>query len=102
VLTLNLAPQPGETHGFSAVDHVEVLLSYAPDIRFDAVVADASVADARLADAAAAVGAEIVSGSLARTADPDRHSTIALASAYARAWERGRITASGSDGGDPR
>lgn len=98
VLTLNLAPQPGETHGFSAVDHVEVLLSYAPDIRFDAVIADASLADDRLAEAAAALGAELVQGPLVRTGDPHRHSTIALASAYARAWERGRITASGPAG----
>lgn len=40
VLVLNLAPQPGETAGFSAERHLHVLRQHAPNVRFDAVVMD--------------------------------------------------------------
>ncbi|MFC4497320.1 uridine diphosphate-N-acetylglucosamine-binding protein YvcK [Streptomyces ovatisporus] len=40
VLSLNLAPQPGETEGFSPQRHLEVLARHAPKLAFDVVLAD--------------------------------------------------------------
>ncbi|MEU6116292.1 uridine diphosphate-N-acetylglucosamine-binding protein YvcK [Streptomyces sp. NPDC047117] len=40
VLSLNLAPQPGETDGFSPQRHLEVLARHAPKLAFDVVLAD--------------------------------------------------------------
>ncbi len=45
-VTLNLAPQQGETEGFSASTYLEVLALHAPDLSLDVVLADRSgVAD---------------------------------------------------------
>ena len=40
LVALNLAPQPGETDGFSPQKHLEVLRQHAPDLGIDVVVAD--------------------------------------------------------------
>jgi uncharacterized cofD-like protein len=40
VIVLNLAPEPGETAGFSPEQHLAVLAEHAPDLRVDAVLAD--------------------------------------------------------------
>ena len=40
VLSLNLAPQPGETEGFSPQRHLEVLGRHAPKLALDVVLAD--------------------------------------------------------------
>ena len=40
VLSLNLAPQPGETDGFSPQRHLEVLGRHAPKLALDVVLAD--------------------------------------------------------------
>ena len=40
VIVLNLAPEPGETAGFSPEQHLAVLAEHAPELRFDAVLAD--------------------------------------------------------------
>jgi uncharacterized cofD-like protein len=40
VVVLNLAPEPGETAGFSPEQHLAVLAEHAPDLRVDAVLAD--------------------------------------------------------------
>jgi uncharacterized cofD-like protein len=40
LLVLNLAPQAGETDGFTPADHVDVLLAHAPDLRLDAILVD--------------------------------------------------------------
>lgn len=40
ILILNLAPQPGETTGFSTERHLHVLRQHAPAVDFDAVVLD--------------------------------------------------------------
>ena len=40
VVALNLAPQPGETEGYSPETHLEVLLAHAPEMTIDVVVAD--------------------------------------------------------------
>jgi uncharacterized cofD-like protein len=94
VVTLNLVEQEGETIGFSPQNHLEVLATYAPDLQVDAVIADpAGVPDAQgLAEAAAAMGAEVIMSTVRDVHAPGRHAPIALAAAYAKAWERGRIT----------
>jgi uncharacterized cofD-like protein len=40
VVVLNLAPEPGETPGFSPEQHLAVLAEHAPELRVDAVLAD--------------------------------------------------------------
>ena len=40
VVVLNLSPEPGETHGFSAERHLHVLAQHAPDLRIDRILVD--------------------------------------------------------------
>ncbi|WP_181765345.1 gluconeogenesis factor YvcK family protein [Streptomyces albidus (ex Kaewkla and Franco 2022)] len=104
VLSLNLAPQPGETEGFSPQRHLEVLARHAPKLAFDVVLADEDAvpdqdslhraaerlgATAQLSPVAAAGGAfpgEGPGGSAAR------HDPELLAAAYDRIFRmHGRI-----------
>lgn len=70
VLVLNLAPQAGETAGFSPEQHLDVLAEHAPRLRLDVIVADpAAVPDPdRLRRGAEAFGADL---RLAGVGDPD-------------------------------
>ncbi|TWP37158.1 gluconeogenesis factor YvcK family protein [Leekyejoonella antrihumi] len=85
MLTLNMALNTGETQGFSASDHLEVLAAHAPDLHLDVVLVDPSVVRDRgdqLRDTAQALGAEVV---FAQVADPERpgtHDSLRLAAAY--------------------
>jgi uncharacterized cofD-like protein len=85
VVTVNLEPQLGETDGFSPETHLEVLASYAPELKLDVVVADASsVVDAgRLRDTASSLGADLVVTDLAVGDGTPRHDPVKLANAYA-------------------
>lgn len=85
VLILNLAPQPGETSGFSPEAHLEVLAKQAPELRFDVVLADPGrVLDSRgLIGAADALGARVVLAAVADQQDPARHDPSKLAVALA-------------------
>jgi uncharacterized cofD-like protein len=90
VVTLNLAPQPGETEGFSPHAHLEVLASHAPDLAVDVVLADdAAVRDtaAELKEAADLLGARLVLADLATADRADRHDPLLLAGALARIFE---------------
>jgi uncharacterized cofD-like protein len=94
VLSLNLAPQPGETDGFSPQRHLEVLARHAPKLAFDVVLADQdAVPDQESLRAAA----ERLGGTaeLAPVAVPDggqRHDPELLATAYDRIFRmHGRI-----------
>jgi uncharacterized cofD-like protein len=93
VLTLNLAPQPGETEGFSPQRHLEVLARHAPKLTIDVVLADeAAVPDRDSLDQAAAALEGTVE--LAPVAAPDgpRHDPELLAAAYDRIFRmHGRI-----------
>jgi len=87
VIVLNLAPEPGETAGFSPEQHLAVLAEHAPDLRVDAVLADTAsvpVPD-RLHRAAAALLAPGGRVHLAPIAAMDpttpRHDPLALADA---------------------
>lgn len=88
-LTLNLCPQPGETAGYTAEHHVEVLAEHAPDLRLDVVVADPlAVEDVdRLSRAAAALGARVLLRQVRAGADPTQHDPLRLAAAYRDAFE---------------
>jgi uncharacterized cofD-like protein len=93
VLTLNLAPQPGETAGFSPQRHLEVLTRHAPKLTIDVVLADAAAVPDRssLDKAAERLGATV---QLAPVAAPDgpRHDPELLAAAYDRIFRmHGRI-----------
>ncbi|ANZ19372.1 uridine diphosphate-N-acetylglucosamine-binding protein YvcK [Streptomyces noursei] len=103
VLSLNLAPQPGETEGFSPQRHLEVLARHAPKLAFDVVLADeAAVPDVDSLTVAAKqlVGSEVELAAVAARGDdarsaggaPDRHDPELLAAAYDRIFRmHGRI-----------
>lgn len=84
-VTLNLSPQVGETEGFSAEAHLEVLGSYAPDLKLDVVLADPRAVGDRssLRAAAAALGADLVLADVGVDDGTPRHDPVKLANAYA-------------------
>jgi uncharacterized cofD-like protein len=84
ILTLNLEPS-GETAGFSAAKHIELLADHAPDLRLDVVLADSGFAsdDPHLASRADSLGARLVVADLAARDGSPRHDPLRLASAYA-------------------
>ena len=84
LLPLNLAPQQGETTGFSPEAHLEALLSHVPELRVDVVLADpAAVADtAGLVDAASGLDAEVVLAPVGVDGGAPRHDPVRLAAAY--------------------
>jgi uncharacterized cofD-like protein len=94
-LTLNLAPQQGETTGFSPQTYLEVLAGHAPDLWLDAVLADPSaVADVSgLREVVTSFGAELILESVAVGDGTARHDPRRLASAYRAIFARGRISA---------
>jgi len=89
VIVLNLAPEPGETAGFSPEQHLAVLSQHAPGLRVDAVLADIAAVPVpeRLHRAAAPMlspGGRVRLAPVA-AADPTvpRHDPAALAEALA-------------------
>jgi uncharacterized cofD-like protein len=93
IVALNLAPQPGETAGFSPEMHLEVLLAHAPKLRLDVVLADpGAVPDpAELLRVASGVGADLALEPIAAGDGTPRHDPARLADAYERIFARGRI-----------
>ncbi|WP_255685811.1 gluconeogenesis factor YvcK family protein [Pseudonocardia sp. TRM90224] len=88
VIVLNLAPEPGETSGFSPEQHLAVLSEHAPALRVDAVLADVAAVPVpdRLHRAAAAMlspGGRVHLAPVAAADDPavPRHDPAALADA---------------------
>ncbi len=88
LVVLNLAPQPGETEGFSPHKHLEVLAGHAPALTVDVVLADTKAAGAgNLADlekAASMLGARLVMAEVAAADGTPRHDPKPLAEAYAQ------------------
>ncbi|HWB65328.1 MAG TPA: uridine diphosphate-N-acetylglucosamine-binding protein YvcK [Mycobacteriales bacterium] len=86
LVVLNLAPQRGETDGFSPATHLEVLASHAPDFAIDVVLADQSAVPAgeasSLHDVAGALGAELVITHVASDGPAPLHDPARLAAAY--------------------
>ncbi len=83
-VTLNLAVQPGETDGFSAEAHLEVLAAHAPDLVVDAVVADpVAVGDVdALTRVAEGLGAKVLLRNVSLGDGTARHDALRLAAAY--------------------
>ncbi|MFI6315902.1 uridine diphosphate-N-acetylglucosamine-binding protein YvcK [Nonomuraea sp. NPDC050556] len=82
LVTLNLAPQPGETDDFSPQQHLDVLRQHAPELAIDVVLADTGVVDDRdaLDKAAASLGARLVMADVATGDGSPRHDPRRLAS----------------------
>lgn len=87
VLVLNLAPQPGETAGFSPEQHLEVLAEHAPRLRLDVVVADTAAVPEpdRLRRGAEAFGATTLLAGVSEPGGAPRHDVAALSAALADA-----------------
>ena len=88
LLVLNLAPQPGETAGFSPHKHLEVLAGHAPALTVDVVLADTRAAGtgnlADLEKAAALLGARLVMADVAAADGTPKHDPRLLAGMYAQ------------------
>jgi 2-phospho-L-lactate transferase/gluconeogenesis factor (CofD/UPF0052 family) len=84
LVALNLAPQAGETSGFSPESYLEALSAHAPDLRIDVVLADEEmVVDRRgLMAAAQSAGGRLVLSPLALGDGTPRHDPDLLARAY--------------------
>jgi uncharacterized cofD-like protein len=90
LVALNLAPQPGETEGFSPHAHLEVLADHAPALSIDVVLADREAtrgATAELEKAAGLLGARLVLADLAMDDGSPRHDPRRLAGAFAQIFE---------------
>jgi uncharacterized cofD-like protein len=84
IVALNLSAQTGETEGFSAENHLEVLAMHAPFLTVDVVLADRRAVDRpeSLAEVADSLGATLVLANLADADDRARHDPLRLAAAY--------------------
>ena len=90
LVALNLAPQPGETEGFSPHTHLEVLADHAPDLAIDVVLADRAAASGSISElekAAGRLGARLVLADLAVPDGSPRHDPRRLAGAFAQIFE---------------
>jgi uncharacterized cofD-like protein len=88
IVVLNLAPEPGETAGFSPEQHLAVLCEHAPALRVDAVLADIDAVPVpdRLQSAAAAMltpGGRVHLAPIAAGPLEPSHDPAALAAAIA-------------------
>jgi uncharacterized cofD-like protein len=86
IVTLNMSPQPGETEGFSATTHLEVLAAHAPELEVDVVLSPRRAAAdgmASLQSAAAGLGAELVVAHLGVDQSVPTHDPELLAAAFA-------------------
>jgi len=90
VVALNLAPQLGETDGFSPHTHLEVLADHAPGLTVDVVLADRRAAGgsaAELEKAASLLGGRLVMTNLAMRDGSPLHDPRRLAGAFAEIFE---------------
>jgi uncharacterized cofD-like protein len=90
LVALNLAPQPGETEGFSPHAHLEVLADHAPDLAIDVVLADRAATSGSISElekAAGRLGARLVLADLALADGSPRHDPRRLAGAFAQIFE---------------
>jgi len=90
-VVLNLAPQPGETGGFSPHRHLDVLAEHAPGLTIDVVLADRAATGAGnltdLEKAAGALGARLVLADVAMGDGTPCHDPGRLGQAYRAVFE---------------
>jgi uncharacterized cofD-like protein len=88
LLALNLAPQPGETEGFSPENHLEVLAAHAPELRLNVVLADLGVVEdpTSLRRTTKTLGGELMLASVAAEDGSPQHDPKRLAEAFAHAF----------------
>jgi uncharacterized cofD-like protein len=88
LVALNLAPQAGETAGFTPESYLDALAAHAPDLQIDVVLADEDmVVDRRgLMAAAQSVGGRLVLSPLALGDGTPRHDPELLARAYGQVF----------------
>jgi uncharacterized cofD-like protein len=101
IVVLNLAPEPGETAGFSPEQHLAVLSQHAPALRVDAVVADVAAVPVpdrlhRTAAKMLAPGGRVHLAPVAADPTVPRHDPVALADALGTVLAE---LATGPDGG---
>jgi uncharacterized cofD-like protein len=86
LVTVNVAPQPGETEGLGPESLLDVLAEHAPELRVDVVLVDErSVVDpARLRESAERLGARLEVDDVVADDGTPRHDPKKLARAYAR------------------
>jgi uncharacterized cofD-like protein len=99
MVVLNLAPQPGETDGFSPHKHLEVLADHAPGLTLDVVLADTgsmattvAAGTGTLTDlekAAGALGARLVMADVSMGDGTPRHDPVRLARTYSQVFDEG-------------
>ena len=84
ILTLNLVMHTGETVGFSAENHLEVLAAHAPSLHLDVVLADPEIVEdeALLRRVAGRMGAELVLAKVRDHGQQGHHDSLRLAAAY--------------------
>lgn len=108
IFICNLMTQPGETDGYSAREHLDIVKQYAPEIHFDFVVvnnrfisneqtaryaAEGAVQigiDDDLGDAQLNREAEIVRADLLHKGEKVRHDSETLASVVVGCWQRAK------------
>nr|NLD41172.1 uridine diphosphate-N-acetylglucosamine-binding protein YvcK [Actinomycetales bacterium] len=90
IVTMNLIPQRGETETMTAADHLQVLRQYAPDMRFDTVIADPrAITDLDgLSGAAESLGAGLMLRQVHSTLLPGTHDPLRLAAAFRDALDQ--------------
>ncbi len=90
LVVLNMAPQQGETAGFTPETHLEVLAAHAPGLTVDWVLAERSCVpdEAVLRRTAAGLGARLELADLALHGGGPRHDPAKLARAFSRVLDR--------------
>lgn len=87
IVVMNLEAR-NETEGLTVSDHLRALYTYAPDMRFDVVIADPSALDDDdLDEAAARVGADVLLRQVRAGDGSSRHDPLRLAAALRDALE---------------
>jgi uncharacterized cofD-like protein len=84
IVTLNLVMNTGETAGFSAANHLEVMAEHAPGLHLDVVLADPEIIvdEGLLRRVAGRLGAQLVIARVGDRVHRGRHDSLRLAAAY--------------------